>query len=527
MTRSSADPDPAVLDRAGRREWIGLAVLSLPAFLASLELTVTHLALPAIGRALAADSAELLWIVDVYAFLLAGSLITMGTLGDRIGRRRLLLIGAAAYGIASVLAAYAPSAGALIAIRALLGISGATLMPSVLSLTVAMFRDPRQRTVAVGIVIASVSGGTAIGPLVGGWLLERFWWGSVFLLGVPVMALLLVLGPILLPERRYAGAGRLDPISAVLSLAAVLVAVYGLKQMAADGPGPLPVFSVTAGLLFAVIFVRRQRALRDPLINLRLFANRAFSTAVATLAFGIFVLWGFNYAFAQYLQLVRGLSPLEAGLWTAPSAVGVIIGSTLASRIVRWTAPGPVIAVGLALAATGFVVVAQVGVPPVGMTAGTGDLAILVAGAVIVSAGLGPMMALATDMAVGVAPPEQAGAASAISSTAPQLGGALGIAVLGSAITAVYRDEMSGGVVVGFPAGAASAATESLAGAVAASRMLPDRLGDTLLGAARQAFTAGFQLSALVSAAIVAVMAVTVAVMLGRGRVGPKPTTGR
>ncbi|WP_407674486.1 MFS transporter [Nonomuraea glycinis] len=505
---------------AGRREWIGLAVLSIPALLASLELTVTHLALPAIGRALAANSAELLWIVDVYAFLLAGSLITMGTLGDRIGRRRLLLIGAAAYGVASVFAAYAPSAGALIAVRALLGISGATLMPSVLSLTVAMFRDPRQRTVAVGIVIASVSGGTAIGPLVGGWLLERFWWGSVFLLGVPVMALLLALGPILLPERRDAGAGRLDPISAALSLAAVLPAVYGLKQIAADGPGWLPVLSVTVGLLLAVVFLRRQRALRHPLIDLRLFANRAFSTAVATLALGIFVLWGFNYAFAQYLQLVRGLSPLEAGLWTAPSAIGVIVGSMLASRIVRWIAPGPVIAAGLALAAVGFVVVAA----QAGLTAGTSALALLVTGAIIVSAGLGPMMALATDMVVGTAPPEQAGAASAISSTAPQLGGALGIAVLGSAITAVYQSEMSRAVVAGLPSEAVSAARESLGGAVTASHVLPDLPGDMLLSAAREAFTTGFQLSAVVSAATVAGMAVTVAVMLRHGRVGAKPT---
>lgn len=314
----------------------------------------------------------------------------------------------------------------------------------------------------------------------------------------------------------------MDPISAVLSLAAVLPAVYGLKQIAADGPGWLPVLSVAAGLLFAVVFLRRQRALRHPLIDLRLFANRAFSTAVATLALGIFVLWGFNYAFAQYLQLVRGLSPLEAGLWTAPSAIGVIVGSTLASRIVRWIAPGPVIAAGLVLAAVGFVVVAQAGV-----TAGTSALALLVTGAIIVSAGLGPMMALATDMVVGSAPPEQAGAASAISSTAPQLGGALGIALLGSAITAVYRSEMSGAVVAGLPSEAVSAATESLGGAVTASQVLPGLPGAMLLSTARAAFSAGFRLSAVVSAVAVVGLAVTVTVMLGRGRSGAKPSGRR
>ncbi|MEJ3656316.1 MFS transporter [Actinomycetes bacterium KLBMP 9759] len=477
---------------AGRREWIGLAVLALPALLASLELTVTHLALPSIGKALDAGSAQLLWIVDVYAFLLAGSLIAMGALGDRIGRRRLLMLGALAYGALSVVAAYAPNAETLIVVRALLGVAGSTLMPSVLALAVAMFRDPRQRTVAVGIIIASVSGGTAVGPLVGGWLLDTFWWGSVFLLAVPVMVLLMALGPLLLPEHRAATAGPLDVASAALSLAAVLPIVYGLKRIAAEGPGWIPVLSVAAGLVFGAVFVRRQRVLADPMIDLRLFANRSFSTAAATLALGIFVLWGTNYGVAQYLQLVRGLDPLTAGLWTAPSAFGVIAGSLGATRIVRGVHPAHVIGAGLLLSAAGFVVLTQVGVG--------GSLAVLVTGTVVVSAGLGPMMALATDMVVAAAPPERAGAASAISSTAPQLGGGLGIAVLGSVITAVYRSEMAG---TPGPAG------DTLGGAVTAS------VDTDVLDAARTAFTHGFALTAVVSAVL---MAATAALALALAR---------
>jgi DHA2 family multidrug resistance protein-like MFS transporter len=349
-----------VVTAAGRREWTGLAVLSLPALLASLELTVTHLALPAIGEDLAASSTQQLWIVDIYAFLLAGFLITVGGLGDRIGRRRLLLGGAAAYGVVSVLAAFAPSAELLIAARAGLGLAGATLMPSSLALIATMFRRPAQRTVAISVLVSCVSGGTAIGPLVGGWLLDRYWWGSVFLLGEPVMVVLLVAGPLLLPEHRNPDPGRLDLASAALSMAAVLPAVYGLKRIAVDGPEPAAVLAVLAGAGFAVAFVARQRRLERPLVELRLFADRAFTAAVTTLAVGIFVLWAANFAVAQYLQLVHGLGPLTAGLWTAPSAVGVIAGSTLAPRLIRRARPGTVIGAGLVLSAAGFVVLSRV-----------------------------------------------------------------------------------------------------------------------------------------------------------------------
>lgn len=488
--------------RAGVREWTGLAVLALPALLASLELTVTHLALPAIAADLAASSTQLLWIVDVYAFLLAAVMIPLGALGDRIGRRRLLLAGAVAYGIASALAAYAPNPELLIAARAAMGIAGATLMPSTLSLAAAMFRDAHQRAVAIGVIIASVSGGTAIGPLMGGWLLEHFWWGSAFLLATPVMVVLLVAGPALLPEHRDPQPRPLDLGSAALVLLAVLPVVYGLKQIAADGPAAVPATAVLVGAAMAVLFVRRQRRLADPLIDLALFADPSFRTAAATLTLGIFVLWGSNYAIAQYLQLVEGLSPLHAGMWTAPSAAGVVVGSLLAPRIARRVPAAAVIGVGLVVSTLGYLVLATVGPAD--------DLARLVMGAIVVSAGLGPMMALATNMVVGAAPVGRAGAAASISSTAPQIGGAFGVAVLGSIVTAVYRNAMAAAVPSGIPDAAAHAARDNLGAAVAAAQPLPAVLADPLLAAGRAAFTSGFQVTAVVSAVLMALVAALV-----------------
>jgi DHA2 family multidrug resistance protein-like MFS transporter len=433
--------------RAGRREWIGLAVIALPCLLYSMDLTVLELAVPKLSADLKPTSSQLLWIMDIYGFLLAGCLITMGTLGDRIGRRRLLLIGAAAFGVASVLAAFSRSAEMLIATRALLGIAGATLAPSTLSLIRNMFLDSDQRTFAIGVWATSFSAGAAIGPLAGGFLLEHFWWGSVFLLAVPVMALLLVLGPLLLPEFRDPQAGRLDLTSAALSLAAVLAVIYGLKQVAQDGLGWLPVLSVAAGVAAGAAFARRQRELADPLIDLGLFRAPAFSASLAAFMLSIFVIAGIFLFLAQYLQLVLGLSPLQAGLWTVPSAGGLIAGSMLAPLIVRRVRPAFVMAGGLALSAVGFGMLIQV-------NAASG-LAILVIGSVVFSLGVAPVGTLASDIIVGSAPPERAGAASGISETSAELGGALGIAVLGSVGTAVYRSEVTGAVPADVPPAAA------------------------------------------------------------------------
>ncbi len=494
--------------RAGRREWIGLAVLALACVLYAMDLTVLHLAVPSLSADLRPSSTQLLWITDIYGFMVAGFLVTMGTLGDRIGRRRLLLTGAAAFGVVSVLAARSTSPEMLIAARALLGIAGATLAPSTLSLLFSMFADPRQRSTAIGVWITSFSVGGAVGPVLGGVLLERFWWGSVFLLAVPVMALLLVLGPRLLPEYRDPGAGRLDLVSAAMLLAAVLAVVLGLKLIAQDGLGWLAASSVLAGLVVGVGFVRRQLTLADPMIDLRLFRTQAFTASLATNLLGIFIVVGYFLFVAQYLQLVLGLSPLRAGLWSLPSAGGLVVGSNLAPRILRHIRPAWVIGAGLALAAVGLGVLTQVG------GSADADLAILAAASLVVSLGLAPVFTATTDLIVSSAPPERAGAASGISETGAELGGALGIAILGSIGVAVYRGELADTLPAGVPSAAAAAARDTLGGAVGVAHQLPDGVAAALLAAARAAFTQGLQVTATISAAVAVGIAVGATVLL-------------
>ena len=499
-----------VTPRATRREWIGLAVLALPCVLYSMDLTVLNLAVPHLSADLRPSSSQLLWILDIYGFLIAGLLITMGTLGDRIGRRRLLLIGAAGFGVASVLAAFSTSAAMLIATRAVLGIAGATLAPSTLSLIRNMFGDPGQRSIAIGIWITSYSAGGAIGPVLGGVLLDHFWWGSVFLAGVPVMVLLLVVGPVLLPEFRDPNAGRLDLFSAALSLVAVLAVIYGLKQIAQDGWGLLPGLSIVAGLALGVVFVERQRRLADPLIDLRLFQAPGFSTSLALYTLGTFVAFGAFVFVAQYLQLVLGLSPLRAGLWMLPFFGAFIAGSLVTPVIARRVAPAFVMAGGLGLAALGYGMLTQ-------DEAGSG-VALLVSGVVVYSLGLAPVFTLTTDLIVGAAPPERAGAAAAISETGSEFGGALGIAILGSVGTALYRSVMAGSALSGVTPEARDAARATLGGAVAVAQRLPDQVGAELLGAAREAFTQALQLTAGLSAAIVTAGAIAAVMFLRRTR---------
>jgi DHA2 family multidrug resistance protein-like MFS transporter len=478
--------------RAGRRQWIGLLVLALPCLLYSMDLTVLHLAVPKLSAALRPSSSQLLWIIDVYGFMVAGSLITMGTLGDRIGRRRLLLGGAVAFGGASVLAAFSVNAPMLIATRALLGVAGATVAPSTLSLIRNMFLDSRQRTFAIGVWITSYSVGGAIGPLIGGLLLERFWWGSVFLIGVPVMALLLAVGPRLLPEYRDPAAGRLDLLSAALSLTAVLAMIFGLKRTAQDGVGVVPILSIAAGLATGTLFVRRQLRLRDPLIDLRLFRVRAFTVSLASYGLAVLVLFGGFLFLPQYLQLVLGLSPLVAGMWTIPWALAFVVGSLLTPALTRHVRPVVLMSAGMGFGAIGFGLFTRLG-PATGFPLFAG-------GSTIFALGFSPVFTLTTDLIVGSAPPERAGAAAAISETSGELGGALGIALFGSIGVAFYRGLMAGAVPAEVPAAAALEARATLGGAVAVASHLPAALGLPLAEAARAAFVRGIRVCAGISA---------------------------
>ena len=427
------------MTKATRKEWIGLAVIALPCMLYSMDLTVLNLALPAIRADLAPSGVQLLWIVDVYGFFVAGALLTMGTLGDRIGRRRLLLIGAALFGAASILAAFATSAGMLIAARALLGIAGATVAPSTLSLIRNMFQDPHQRSFAISIWIASYSAGAAIGPLLGGSLLEFFWWGSVFLLALPVMALLLAVGPFLLPEYRDTSAGRPDLPSVLLAISAVLCVIYGLKETAQEGPGGSSLF-VLAGLFLGSVFVKRQRRLSDPLIDLALFRVPAFSVSLALYLLGTFVGFGIFVFMTQYLMLVLDLSPLVAGLWTAPFAIGFVAGSMASPRLARRFGVRAVMGGGLAIGLVGYAMITQVH--------RTDGAWLLSLGMVVQSLGMAPLFTLTNDLIISAAPPERAGAAAGISETASELGGALGIALFGTLATAVYGEALAPGTVL-------------------------------------------------------------------------------
>jgi DHA2 family multidrug resistance protein-like MFS transporter len=494
--------------QAGRREWIGLGVLTLACVLYAMDLTVLHLAVPKLSEALQPTSAQLLWIIDIYGFFVAGSLITMGTLGDRIGRRKLLLIGATAFATVSLLAAFSTSPEMLIASRALMGVAGATLAPSTLSLIFNMFPDPRQRSVAIGVWISAFSAGGTIGPILGGVLLEYFWWGSVFLLPLPVMALLLALGPRVLPEFRNPEAGRLDLRSAAMSLAAVLAMIYGLKQIAQDGLSALPVVSILAGLAVGFLFVRRQRRLADPLIDLCLFRIPAFNVSLATNVLAVFVAVGYFLFVAQYLQLVLGLSPLQAGLSSLPSAMGFVVGSNLAPRFVYRFRPAFVLGTVLPLAAIGLAALTQVG--------GSIGLALVVSASVLISLALAPVFSLTTELIVGSAPPERAGSASGISETGFELGGALGIAILGSIGTAVYRGELAHRLPAGIPSQAADIARNTLGAAVDVAGQLPDPLGSTLLNIARDAFVQGMHLTAAISTAVAIGAAIMAVILLRR-----------
>lgn len=491
---------------AGLKEWIGLAVLALPTLLISMDLSVLYLAIPHISEALQPSSSQLLWILDIYGFLVAGFLITMGTLGDRIGRRKLLMIGALAFGVASIVAAYSTSASMLIGTRALLGIAGATLMPSTLALIRNMFHDDRQRTTAISVWMTSFMIGMVIGPLVGGAMLENFWWGSVFLVAVPAMVLLLVSGPILLPEYKDPNPGKLDILSALLSLLSVMAVIYGIKELAKDGWALDAVAVLVAGFVLGTVFVLRQQRLTDPLIDLRLFGNVRFSGSLVALMVAMLAMGGLFLLLAQYLQLVLGLSAFEAGLWTVPQAAAMVVAAGVVSALAPRVRPAYLMAVGLVIAMVGYAIFTQL--------SGADDLALIVTGMVVFSLGLSPMFVLGLDLIVGAVDPARAGAASAISETGQELSAALGVAVIGSIGTAVYRGQMAEQLPDGLPTEVAHAAEDTLAGALHVAAALPEAFGTELSTIARQAYTHALQVNSFVAIGLTAVAAALVMVLL-------------
>jgi MFS transporter, DHA2 family, multidrug resistance protein len=486
-----------VADAAGKKQgwrgWAALVVLMLPVLLVSVDNTVLSFALPAIARDLAPSSAEQLWIIDAYPLVLAGLLVTMGSLGDRFGRRRMLLIGATGFAAVSALAAFAPTAGLLIAARAAMGVFGAMLMPSTLSLLRSIFTDRDQRRLAIAVWASMFSAGAALGPIVGGILLEHFTWGSVFLMAVPVLVPLLVLAPILVPESRDPRPGAIDPVSIVLSMAAMVPVVYAIKEAAVHGFGPTPIVFALIGVGFGWLFVRRQLRARAPMLDMRLFRRGTFSGALLVNLLSVVSLVGFLYFVTQHLQLIIGMSPLEAGLALVPGLALMIIAGLCVVPISRRVSARIVVPAALSLSATGYILIA--------LSTDADAVGTLIAAFALLGIGIGAAETVSNELVLASAPPAKAGAASAVSETAYELGAVLGTAVLGGILTALYR----GGIQIpsGVPNDAAEAARETLAGAVAAADQLPAEIGVALTDAAAHAFDAGVGVTSLIGAGLV------------------------
>lgn len=494
--------------RADWRGWTALGVLMLPVLLVSVDNTVLSFALPEIARALSPTSAQQLWIIDVYPLVLAGLLVTMGSLGDRFGRRRLLLIGATGFATVSALAAFAPTAELLVAARAAMGVFGAMLMPSTLSLLRSIFTDRDQRRLAIAVWASMFSAGAALGPIVGGLLLEHFAWGSVFLMAVPVLVPLLVFAPILVPESRDPHPGRIDPVSIALSMLTMVPIVYAIKEFAVKGWGILPPALVAIGLVFGWLFVRRQLRMRSPMLDMRLFARGTFSGALLVNLLSVVALVGFLYFVTQHLQLIVGLSPLQAGLALVPGLAMMIIAGLGVVPISRRVSPRIVVPAALVLSAAGYVIIA--------VSTDAESMIELVLAFALLGMGIGAAETVSNELVLASAPPAKAGAASAVSETAYEIGAVLGTAVLGGILTAMYRVGMI--VPEGVPAEAATAARETLAGAVNVAQELPDALGVQLMDAAAHAFDAGVGVTAMIGAVLVVVAGVIAATTLKGSR---------
>ena len=498
VSATSATPSPT--SSKSSRQRLALGVLALTALLLSLDVSVLYLALPELSADLGASTTEQLWMLDVYSFVLAGFLVTMGAVGDRIGRRRLLLLGAVAFGIASAAAAYASSPGQLIFWRAVLGIAGATLMPSTMGLIRTIFPDEKQMMRAIGVWYSCFMGGMAVGPLVGGLLLQHFWWGSAFLLGVPFMVLLVVVGRRVLPEsERHAGA-RVDLASSVLSLATILPVIHGFKEIARGGDTGIALTAATAGLAMGIVFLRRQRRIANPLVDLSLFRSRAFSTALAVMLVGGVVMAGVSFLGSQWLQLVAGLTPLGAGLWMLPANVALLVGSSSSARIAGRLGTARSMASGLLVCAAGLALYTQVGA--------AAGLGLLVFGMCLTSFGIMVPSTLTMGVMMQSAPPERAGSVASMSETSAEFGIAVGVAGLGSLATFVYREQLSP-YAAAHASGAATSALDSLAGAVQAATTLPASAARELVAAAQGAFSTSLNVVAGVGAVLFVLCAVT------------------
>ncbi len=512
-TRLDSADTAASSQSTPRTAWFALAVLMLPVLLIAIDNTVLAFALPSIAEDFRPSAATQLWIVDVYSLVLAALLVPMGSLGDRIGRRRMLLIGATGFAVVSAAAAFAPSAHALVGARALLGVFGAMLMPSTLSLIRNIFIQDSSRRLAIAIWASCFTAGSALGPIVGGVLLEHFHWGSVFLVAVPILLPLLVFAPKLVPESRDPNPGPLDMLSISLAFATMLPIVWAVKSAAHDGLSVTAGAAAALGVAAGVWFVRRQNRSRTPMLDMSLFTYGPFSSSVLANFLSIVGLIGFLFFISQHLQLVLGLSPLMAGLVTLPGALMSIAGGMGVVKLAKRFAPQTLIVAGLLLVSAGFGLIL--------LFRHDLTIAAVIASFVILELGVGVSQTVSNDTIVASVPPAKAGAASAGSETAYELGAVVGTATLGTIFTAFYRANV---VVPAQLSGQAAAdATESIGGATAVAREVSPAVAERLLDSARTAFDSGIAPTAAIAAALTLTAAVLVARAFRGYDVGASP----
>ncbi|MEK0315592.1 MFS transporter [Cohnella sp. 56] len=499
---------PAAAARAGSKEWTALGILCLPLMVVSMDVSVLFFAAPAIAADLQPTATQQLWIFDVYGFILAGLLLTMGAIGDRIGRRRLLMIGSVGFALSSLLAAFAQTADTLIVARGILGIAGSTLMPSTLALVRTMFQDAAQRTKAMAIWSAVMAGGVTLGPIVGGLLLDSFSWGSVFLINIPAMALLLIIAPFLLPESRSAVRSRIDIASSILALAAILPVTYGVKTLAEDGWAMTPAISLAAGLLAGAVMIRRQLNLPNPLLDIRALMDRRTGGSILVNLIATFTLMASALINTQFLQSVLGYSAFAASLWSVLPSVVVGAAAPMAAKLSLTHGRPRVMAGGFALSAIGFGILTQVRLE------GFSPLAVMLVGAGLVAAGIVSVMTLVADYVVGVAPADRAGAVGGLLETSSELGGAFGIALLGCVLAAFYRHAVSPLLPAKLAPAAARAAEQTIAGASTAARQLPADTAAQVMHASRDAFMTAMHATCLVSGVLLLLTAAATIVLL-------------
>ncbi|MBS1894799.1 MAG: MFS transporter [Actinobacteria bacterium] len=476
-----------------------------------IDVTVLHIAVPAMSEELKPSAVALLWIIDVYPLVVAPLLIASGALGDRIGRKRVLLIGLVIFGAASALAAFAPTPAVLIGARAIMGVGGALILPSTMAIIRNVFEDRDERRTAVGIWSATLAGGAAIGPLVGGFLVEHLWWGAVFLINVPVVLIVIPVGLKLLRESRAAEPPPWDSVSVLMSVVGILALAFGFKEGARHGFGePVVIVVLVGSLALLTTFVRRQLARPEPLLDVRLFTDRTVAVSVGCVLLSMFGLVGLELFFAQYLQLVLGLEPFAASIRLLPLMLASLAGGLLAAPILRRVGTRATISGGLLLSTLALVPMLALGVED--------EYLLLAVPFAALGLGLEVALVAANDVIISAAPADRAGNAAAIEETAYELGGGLGVAVLGSILASVYTSSL--GAVTGVGASGMDTARESLGGAVDVAAGLPAAVATALIAEARDAFVGGLHLVLIVSIAILAASALLAAFVLrGRTRV--------